>query len=161
ERVTVMGTTAALFTATGQVTVNRDQLDLDADVQLVGGVLGTGHAGLHLNWLRGEYTADVQAELFGRIFEVGGTLSFTTGASLSRGVTGACTLPVGLPVVGGMELANARVDLQYSPGAGAQNYVSGTASAGGLGGVTFTKYFDGTVNLSTLQNGLQDAYHFL
>src|SRR5262249_12389195 len=89
ERVTVMGTTAALFTATGQVTVNRDQLDLDADVQLVGGVLGTGHAGLHLNWLRGEYTADVQAELFGRIFEVGGTLSFSNDGSLSLDVTGA------------------------------------------------------------------------
>jgi hypothetical protein len=161
ERVTVMGTTAALFTATGQVTVNSDELNLDADVQLVGGILGTGHAGLHLNWLQGEYTADVQAELFGGIFQVGGGLNCRSDGSLRLDVSGALHLPGGLPVVGGMALADASVHLRYSPGAGAQNYVSGTASAGGVGNVTFTKYFDGTVNLSTLQNGLQDAYHFL
>ncbi len=161
KSVTVMGKTYALFAATGHVKVNRNELDIDADVQLEGGFMGTGHAALQLNWAQGVYSAKVNVGIYGGIFQVGGTITFRTDDSLTLDVTGGLHLPDALPFVGGMQLAGAKLHLQYSPRPGANNYVSGTASVTGVGDVTFSEDFSGNSTLNLVKNGLVDTYNYL
>jgi hypothetical protein len=161
KSVTVLGKTYALFAATGHVHVNRNELDIDADVQLEGGFMGTGHAAVQLNWAQGVYSAKVNVGIYGGIFQVGGTITFRSDDSLTLDVTGGLDLPDALPVVGGMQLAGAKLHLQYSPLQGAQNYISGTASVVGVGDVTFSEDFNGNSSLNLVKNGLVDAYKYL
>ena len=137
KSVTVNGNTYALFAATGNITVNQNELTY-ATMQLEGGVMGTGTATLQLNWTTGVYQATVNVGIYGGIFNVGGTVTFTSDDTLTLDVTGVSNLPSALPVVGGMQLGNAQMQLQYNPN-GSDNYVSGSATLNGIGTVTFSK----------------------
>jgi hypothetical protein len=166
KSVTVGGNTYALFAATGDIRVNKDEMDVNANVQLEGGFMGTGRANLQLNWAKGVYTANVQVGIYGGIFNVGGTVTFTKDDTLTLTVTGTVNLPSSLPTIagvqlGGMQLGSAQIHLQYNPNPGSDNYVSGSATLPVLGTVTFTEHFDGTTELDTLANGIKDVYHYL
>jgi hypothetical protein len=166
KSVTVNGNTYALFAATGEIRVNKDELDVRAQAQLEGGFMGSGEATLQLNWAKGVYQADVILHIYGGIFNIGGTVTFTKDDTLTVDVKGSLNLPSSLPTIagvqlGGMQLAGAKLHLQYNPNPGSDNYVSGTATLPVLGDVTFTEHFDGTTELDTLKNGIMDAYHYL
>lgn len=105
----------SFITASGSFTVNASELKLTGDVSLVGGILGSGHAVVDINWGAGVYTISAQISLFDGIVNFNGLLSFDNQGDVTISAMAGINIPDGVPFIGGDTLASINFYLQVRP----------------------------------------------
>jgi hypothetical protein len=123
EAVTIFGETARFFLAQGGFTVDKDQLELDANVWVgsvssggsTTGLLGSGSGDLVLDWNNQEYTLDVKASLLDGVFEFEEEFEFSAGdpAEVLISAKAEVEVPHGIPLIGGDKLGSADFLFKY------------------------------------------------
>src|SRR5262249_54426421 len=73
----------SLISASGKLTVDANELKIDGDVSLVGGLLGSGHATIDINWTTGVYSLNASLGLFDGIVNFNGTLFFDSKGDIT------------------------------------------------------------------------------
>jgi hypothetical protein len=142
EEVTIFGKTARFFLAQGGFTVDKDMLELDAQVWIgsvtSGGntsdLLGTGTGTLTLDWVDQDYSLDVQASLLGGVFEFDGEFAFNAGTSTQPAelliqAKADVNVPKGIALIGGKELGEIDFLLKYEAPSSAGGQAEGFVAA--------------------------------
>src|SRR5262249_36910826 len=131
--VTIFGKTATMFRAEGGFTVDKNHLDIDAEVWLgayvqngkTAGVLGSGSGNVHLDWNAQDYSAKMHASMLDGVYTFDASFEFN-GAfdALWISATASVNVPNGVPFIGGTHLASMDFRLSYVGSDMSQSYVA-------------------------------------
>ena len=122
KQISILGRQAAILHAHGDVTVDKDELKLDADVEFgayrngdgsYSNLLGGGKGSIDLDWATGVYTATADVELVDDIFDVSFQFSFAAGRDIRIVAIGAVQIPPAVPLIGGTKLGEVGVFFEY------------------------------------------------
>jgi hypothetical protein len=105
----------SFITASGTFLVNADELKITGDVDLVGGLLGSGSAVVDINWSTGVYSITAQLGLFDGIVNFNGALIFDNHGNVTLKANADINVPDGVPYIGGSTLASLDFYLQVRP----------------------------------------------
>ena len=115
EPVTIAGHTAAIVTATGSFFVDSGQLDLTAEVKVLGGYIADGTGHINLNWGMGDYRADIHLSVYDGTFDVTGGMDFNKAHVFTIWGEADVRIPKNIPIIGGKALAGVDFAAKYDP----------------------------------------------
>jgi hypothetical protein len=161
KKVTFMGNSYSLFDAMGTLTVDKNHLILDADVHFGGGLLGSGHGKVNLDWVNHVYKVEANLGLDYGIFNIAAQATIYENGALDIHGTGTVNLPAALPVIGGYKLAGAEVKLHYDPTGKTDDTITATGSLALFGNVSFSEDFGNNATFSYAKDGVMQVYHVL
>jgi hypothetical protein len=115
DPVTIAGHTAAIVTATGSFTVDSGELDLTAQVEVLGGYIASGTGHVVLNWGMGDYRADVSLSVYDGVFNVTGGMDFNSDHVFSVWGQADLRVPKDIPIIGGKSLPAINFAGKYDP----------------------------------------------
>jgi hypothetical protein len=132
--ITLFGKSTRFFSVVGGFTVDKDHLELDADLYLgsfasanggkPSGVLGEGTAELLLDWNQGVYSLDYTTSLVNGIFTTRGKLQFTNTFQIWVAADAKVKFPPQVPFVGGHTIGSLDFRLFYDHNHLSQSYVA-------------------------------------
>ncbi len=124
DTVKLFGKSTKFLSAVGAFTVDRNHLEIDADIYLgsfrsnnggkPSGVLGEGTGKVLLDWNEGKYTVDLKAGLVDDIFQIDADFEFDRGGAIWIAADARVVMPKQIPFIGGKTLASLDFRLAYS-----------------------------------------------
>jgi len=112
------------ISVTGPFTVNANGLDIQGNVSLEGGTLGTGEVDLSINWFTGVNSITAQLSLFDGIVTFNGVIPFNFEGDITLNGVASINVPDGVPFIGGDTLGNLNFYLQVRPGDSSNSFVA-------------------------------------
>jgi hypothetical protein len=135
--VSVLGHPYSLASVTGHLTVSASELVLNGNVQVLGGLYGTGTGTLTLDWGHGSYSLALDVGLYDHTIEVKGSIAILKSGELRLSAGASLNLPHTLAsFLGNQTFASANLTLDLTPQNISQSFadiqVSLPASVGSL-----------------------------
>ena len=124
EEVEIFGRSVVIAQATGSFTVDKNELILDADVDLAAetdssgkttGLLGDGHGMMTLDWGQQTYSLDVSASLLDGVFTFEASFSFDARGDITISAEADVNFPDGIPFIGGKRIGSLDFLFEYRP----------------------------------------------
>ena len=136
--VNLFGKKSKFISAVGSFTVDKNHLELDADVFLgsvtstnggkPSGVFGEGNGKLVLDWNDGVYSLDLDAKLLDGVFEIDAQLEITDSFQIWVAADAKVVVPHKVPLIGGKTLASLDFRLAYDHNDLGDSYVAAWAT---------------------------------
>jgi hypothetical protein len=157
-KITIAGHDYALVEVTGGITVTPTDLKLDGDIEVGGGILGSGTAKVDLNWGTGVYTVGVTVGMYDDSIQYAGNITVDNHGDISIDATAGVYLPADTPSAikeaieaftnGSDNLGQLAVHIQIDPGDAADSYGSASILVAGSPVIGFKVDGDGHFSLT-------------